>query len=104
MLIKKASGNRKTSVNKRQKWSFYEDVICCYVYKEYFIINRSTNVKDAINKVKILFKNNKKDTSIDQRLKNIKELMNKNGRSDTFPLVPRTNYSKQTEQAFNLVI
>ena len=106
--MKKTTVNKKASVKKKtlkkQKWSFHEDVICCYVYKEYFIISKSDDVKAAIGKVKKLFQNNKKDTSIDQRFKNIKMLMNNRGKSDTFPRVPRANYSKSTEAAFDLVI
>ena len=101
---KKVSVKKKTT-QKKKHWSFCENVICCYVYKEFFVINGSSNVKNAIDKVNKIFKKRPKPVnSIDQKFKNIKMLMNSSGRSDTFPRAARANFSKANKAAFDIVM
>ena len=94
--------NKKTVTKK--KWTFYENAICCYVYKEYFIINKSIDLKGAIDKIDKIFRNSIPRTSIKQKMQNIKEIMNSKGLKDTFPMTSRPHYSKDNKEAFDIII
>lgn len=89
----------------KKKWTFYEDVICCYVYKEYFVTGKSTDLKDVIDKIEAMFQiqSSKKRNSIKQKLQNIKALMKLRGQNASFPVASRSNYSKQNKIAFDIV-
>lgn len=88
----------------KHRWALDEDLKCCRMYLEYFVLNKSS--MDIGQFISLLEKElpNIQPNSLKMKVQNIKQILNEKGFKDTLETSPLSNYSQQNLRAMKVAL